>query len=202
MNLTGKDDSLDKKGLGYVVNAPCSEAFIKHIQSLQESFQKAFGNAVYCPGQDVLHFTLCDFLTTVFDYSEAEKRQFEEFKETYEKAISDILSEQKSFDIDVDTIEYFPSCIIVKAKDNGEFKRIRDEFISKVKLIGKTKVPPPIIHSTIVAFRESVDRDRVKEFINKMNLPFTEHISKFRLVKETQNRHQDFEVLKTYTLKD
>lgn len=200
MGTTGVDAGLDHQGLGFVVNAPCSEKFQLHIQKIQTSFRDVFGSSVFLPTEGQVHITLCDLMTTAATYTPEEWKRFEELREGYTQVIREITESVEPFEVTFDTIELFPPCIILKGKDNGVFQTIRSRFMERVELLGMTKPPPPIIHSTIVAFREPVDLQKTKAFMDEVPLPFQERITGFRLVKETINRHQSYEVLESFPL--
>ena len=200
MEYTGIDSSLDSTGIGYVMNSPASPELRRAVENFQYELHERFGEDVYLPKDGALHITLLDWFTTNTTYTEDVDTLFSKIRDVVDEKTRSILNSTPTFHILFDKVELFPPCIILKATQQEAFPDIRKGIISQVELTPGTKVPPPIVHCTIAAFRKHLPLSQVQEAMKLLTLPIEEKITSFRLVRETKNRHQAYEVLDTYPL--
>ncbi len=167
---------------------------------MQNAFQRAFGDAVYCPGQGQLHITLLDWLAPFVDFGSDKDTLFEELKAEYSGELKKVLAGYSPFDIEMSKVEMFDTCVIIKGSDDGTFQAVRDEFTSRVKMLPSNKKPPTIIHSTLIGFRSPIDMDIAKELIEQHPIDVREQVQQFRLTRETRPRLQKYQVVEVFPL--
>lgn len=148
-----------------------------------------------------LHITLLDWIAPLVDYGGQDKKVlFEKIKDKYDEALSGIIGDTQPITVSFTEIKVFPSTIIVLGHDDGQFQKIRDKFLEAVELLPGTKLPPNIIHSSIIRFTGEIPIKDVEQFVAQCTVNFTQIIDSFRLVHSTREPMLEFEVLKEYKL--
>ncbi len=195
-------DFVGKSHLGYAVHARITGDAAKAIQEWLTKFSTAFPGGTYCMPPDGLHCTLLDWVAPLFDYDGVDKRQlFERLRQSFEPALIRALAHIESFTVRFDQIKITPTTVILLGSDNGQFNRVRSDFMSQVQLPAGGKLPPEIIHSSIVRFVEpSLQMCALQDYAAEHPILAMQHIREFRLVESRREPMQDFTVLKTYLL--
>jgi hypothetical protein len=94
-----------------------------------------------------------------------------------------------------------PGTIFIVGNDNGEFQKIRDTFVKNVTLLPNTKLPPQIVHSSLIRFTRAIDLDAVESFVAHKNIDIAQEVTEFRLVNTRKEPLLEFDVLKKYSLR-
>lgn len=201
MELTQSVDWLKQPHTGYVVNTPFSDANSEILSKLIAEIETEFGDSVFCMPEDSLHITLFDWIAPLVDYGGQDKAVlFEQIKDSYGDAITEILDTIEPFAITLNEIRVSPTTIYITGEDSGQFQEIRQRFLDQITLLPDTKQPPTIIHSSLGRFTKPIQMDRVREFLAKRTLDITQPVETFRLVKTSREPMLEYEVLKTYRL--
>lgn len=201
MELTQPVDWLQKPHTGYVVNTTFSDANSDVLSKLIKDIEGEFGDSVFCMPEDSLHITLFDWIAPLVDYGGQDKAVlFEQIKDSYGDAITEILDTIEPFAITLNEIRVSPTTIYITGEDSGQFQEIRQRFLDQITLLPDTKQPPTIIHSSLGRFTKPIQMDRVREFLAKRTLDITQPVETFRLVKTSREPMLEYEVLKTYRL--
>lgn len=201
MEYTQPVDWIEKPFVGYVMNAELSDQNAQVLNSLTQSLRDEFGDALYCMTRPSLHITLLDWIAPLVDYDGRDKAElFAQIQPSYDRAMTDIMAGVGPISVHFDTIRVAPSTIFAMGHDDGQFQHIRDEFVQKVDLLPGTKMPPQIIHSSLIRFTEAIELEPIAEYIKAQKIDFVQDVTSFRLVHTRQEPMLDFEVLKRYEL--
>jgi 2'-5' RNA ligase len=202
MEFSQSADWVGKPYEGYVVNAEFSDENKAQLQQLIQEMQQILGNAAHCMPPESLHITLLDWIAPLVDYDGADKAGlFEQIKPEYDAAMSEaIASVGQPIEIHFDELRVSPSTIFITGRDNGEFQKIRDEFVERIQLLPDTKRPPQIVHSSLARFTDRISLDGINAFIARHNLDMTQRVDDFRLVHTMREPMLEFEILKRYHL--
>jgi hypothetical protein len=202
MELSQPADWVNKPFEGYMVSTEFSDENARILSELAQEVQTALEEAVFCMPRTSLHITLLDWIAPLVDYGGQDKEKlFAQIRLGYDKAMSEILSSIKPITIRFDELRVSPSTIFIVGHDNGEFQKIREQFLEKVELLPGTKQPPQIIHSSLARFTKPIDLGLVNSFLAKKALDITQTVTNFRLIHTTKEPMLEFEVLKRYELK-
>ena len=201
MELTQVVDWIGKPHLGYMINAEFSEDNKEKLINLIQEIDQHFNDSVFCMPKYALHITLLDWVAPLVDYGRQNKNKlYAQIKTEYDSVMSETVSSAKSIDVHFNKIMVSPNTIYIVGEDNGEFQRIREAFVSKVKLLPNTKLPPQIIHSSLARFIKEINLSSTKDYVRTKKIDFIQKIDDFRLVRTTKEPMLEFEVLKTYKL--
>ncbi len=200
MNPSKYEDRLNDPVIGYLVNTVFSEQLAEKVHAIQKKFEKVFGDAIFYPKNDQLHMTLLDWVTPIREYEKDKDEVYKDIRKPYETAMHETLMQYPPFNVNIETLELFPSCIIIKGTDDGQFNSIRESFVEKVQLPVITRKPPSIIHATIMVFKEVVDLDIANKLLNECSISFSEQTSFFRLIRETKFRLIEYQELQRFYL--
>lgn len=99
------------------------------------------------------------------------------------------------------TVEAFPSAVIIKASDDGSFQRLRKNFVDNFDTPQGTRVPPEIIHTTLVRFKNPVDFLAVQELTAEIIAdfePFEEVTNTLQMIHEKKIFVQEHAVLEEF----
>ena len=193
-------ENINQKAIGYVLNAELSPKNQHAIAKIQKTLSEKLGSAIWNSPPVSLHITLFDWLAPLVDYGRDKTEIFEEIFAHYDRVIADATRGVGTIVVKFDKIRVGPAAIWVEGSDNGQFRKIREEFLSKVDLLPNTKLPPKIIHTTVSRYREEIDLAVVQKVVDEMKCSFVQEISGFRLIKETVDPMLEFETIKTYPL--
>ena len=203
MELTQAVDWLNKSFVSYVMNTEFSDDNANVLTELIDQVRGQYGNAVFCPPRSALHVTLLDWIAPLVDYDGGNKDElFANIQPSYDKAMSEILASVNPVTVRFDTVKVSPSTIYVVGHDNGEFQKIREQFLEIIELLPNTKLPPNIIHSSLARFTQPIELSKVSAFIAKQQLDVTQEITNFRLIRGTKEPNVEFEILKRYELRN
>jgi hypothetical protein len=201
MRFTEPVDWVNKPFEGYIVNAKFSDENAQTIEDLIKEIGENFRDSVLCMPKRSLHITLLDWVAPLVDYSGENKSElFAKIRAEYDGAMESILSSLKPFEVRFNEIHVSPNTIFITGQDDGQFQAIRDQFLDKVQLIPHTKLPPKIIHSSLVRFTEKIDLDQVENYVKSMSINFKQTITEFRLIRTKREPMLEFDILKRYKL--
>jgi 2'-5' RNA ligase len=191
---------INKRVVGYVVNTTLSAKGQRAVSRIQKRLTAQFPDTFCAAPPESLHITLLDLLTPVVAYAEDTDVLFEKLQDSYLLALMAALEAQHTIRISFDTIELFPSALIVKGSDDGSFQRIREAFTAQATLLPGTKRPPAIVHSTIGKFTKAIPIGDVTESLTNERLSFDEIVQDFCLVRETKVFMLEYQVLQQLKL--
>jgi hypothetical protein len=192
----------DHPSEGYIVIAPLSEQSKQWIATIQARFTERFGEEnLWLPTEEQLHITFAHIITPSVEYSEDRSTLFDRVRPLASAALQKILAHPFSVKSRFDTIEAFPSAVILRASDDGSFEKLRKEFVDTFSLPKGTRTPPEIIHTTLLRFRNPVDLAEVQkltlEIRNELE-PIDEETTSLQLIREKKIFVQEHEVLEEY----
>lgn len=179
-----------------------SDENIEKIMSWLDGLTTLATEGVYTMKSEQLHITLLDWVAPLFGYNGADKHAlFEELRPAYDAAFRRVTSAMQPFDVHFNEIRVTPGTIILVGEDEGQFQTLRDQFTQSVTLPEGGKLPPNIIHSSLVRFVEpAINLGPIQEYASSHPLDFTQRVDTFRLVKTKREPMQDYDVLDTYQL--
>jgi hypothetical protein len=200
MEMTKADKNIGKEVVGYVVCEYFSEQAKKEISKVQKIISDKFGDAVWIAPIDSLHITLMDWLAPFVEYKKDKEGIFTEIFPEYDRVISECLLNKGAIDIIFNRIKVTDSAVIIIGEDNGKFNEIRKDFLDKIELIGDTKRPPQIIHSTICRFIKELPIAEVEDVLKGVEIEFKEVVGEFNLIRAKTSPMLDFSIVKIYKL--
>lgn len=194
-------DWLDKPAVGYVVNAAFSSENATTLANLGQEINAELDGALFCPPREALHVTLLDWIAPLVDYDGADKDAlFANIQERYNAALAQAIGSCGPITVHFDTVKASPSTVFIVGHDDGQFQRIRDEFVRSVKLLPGTKLPPTIIHSSLGRFTKQIDLAKVERVVAGKTLNITQVVTNFRLMRAADGSIISTELLKRYQL--
>ncbi len=201
MELTQPVEWVNKSFIGYAMNTEFTDDNARVLMGIIDKIKATFTDAAFCLPRSALHITLLDWITPLVDYDGQDKDAlFAEVRSSYDKAISDILASTHPIKVCFDEIKVSPSTIYIVGHDNGEFQKIRNQFVNRVKLLPNTKLPPTIIHSSLARFTKPIELSSANAFVANQQLDIVQKITNFRLIHTTREPNLEFETLKRYEL--
>lgn len=193
----------DQYRLGYILNVLLSEDACRAITSLQEELERQFPGLIWPARLGEAHITLIDLLTPGMDYGRDKDSLFKELEQSYTKAFEDVIQGQRCIRIVFDKIEVYNTAIIIRGRDDGSFRRIREQFHQHVKVLPGTKTQAPdFVHSTICRFRRKVNLSDIKRAGDRLSVNFEEEVTHFLLSRETKLFMQDYHVIRRFPLRE
>lgn len=197
---------LDHPAEGYIVIAPLSDESKQKIADIQSRFVKRFGQYnLWIPTGDQLHITFSHIITPNIEYGEDRTALFSSVHPLASAALRETVSHPLAITSEFNTIEAFPSAVILKASDDGSFARLRKEFIQKFSPPDGTRMPPEIIHTTLLRFRNPVDYAAVQQLTADIMThfePFKEVTTLLQMIHEKKIFVQDHDVLEVFPSAD
>jgi hypothetical protein len=200
MEKTIIGNDIGRQVTGYMINAELDDNNKTVIGTIQKKIVDEFGGAIWPAPRNSLHITLLDWLAPLVDYGADKDELFQNIRERYDEVLSASLARTATITVTFNTINVGRSAIFISGQDNGEFARIRQEFVDGVTLLPGTKLPPTIIHSTICRFNEEIEMPPIENLVDKLSIDLAQQISRFRLVRETVDPMLEFEMIKEYPL--
>lgn len=191
---------INKDVVGYMVNTDLSLDNQRAVAEICDRLANEIGPGVWFAPKETLHITLMDWLAPLVDYGEDKDQLFRKIKQDYDKVLMECLEGIGDIEITFDELRVSPSAIFMVGHDVGQFKTIRDNFMSKVELLPVTKVPPSIIHFSIARFSRELDFAFVEDWVKKEKLTIKQVVSNFRLVRENEVPMIGYEAIKSYQL--
>ena len=200
--LLTQTSEFDHPAEGYIIIAPLSDESKERIKAIQGRFVEAFGKEnLWLPEGDQLHITFGHIITPNVEYEEDRSVLFSKVRPLASSALSQVVQHQLKVTSEFDTIEAFPSAVIVKAHDDGSFDQLRQSFTDRFQLPEGTRTPPEIIHTTLLRFRNQVDLGEVSRLTEEIMAdfePFEEHTTKLQMIREKKIFVQDHDVLEEF----
>lgn len=194
-------DWLNKEYDGYMVNTTFSDENAEIIINFLKEAENRFGDAVYCMQKRSLHITLLDWIAPLLDYGGSDKYElFSHVQKQYDAALANATSSQVPFNVRFNKLHLFPNTIVLLGQDEGQFASMRADFINNIDLLPDAKLPPQIIHSSVIRFRKEIDMTDIEEFVSKHEIDLTQEITHFRLIHTIREPLVEFDILKTYDL--
>lgn len=192
-----------KPNHGYLINTAFSEDVAASLATIGQKFADEYGHAFAAAPASSLHITLLDWVSPLFDYAGQDKPTlYERVKESYDRELTRILNERGTIRVHFTEICVAPTTVYIQGFDDGQFKAIRDEFVSSTAMLEGSKPLPTIIHSSLGRFVGEVPMGDVEEFARSIPIDFYQDIEWFRLVHCTRGPMLEFEELKRYSLVD
>ena len=168
------------------------------IAELQTSLKERFSDAIWSVPRESLHISF-NALSPIFE-SDNILHAPSNVPAHYVKTFKNIALNQEPIMLHFNTVEAFPAAIILKAHDDGTYKRLRDAFNARVELPADTKPTPDIIHTTICKFHSSIDLDEVKDFLSTKTVEIDMLVEEFRIVREKILYMVDFDIVEQFHL--
>lgn len=202
MELTTKQESIEKPALGYMINTFLSNSSSAGISDLQNAISVEYPEMIWIPPKETLHITLMDWLAPLVEYSKDKDKLFEEIFPQYNAILEEILKNLEPININFSEFIVSASAIAIKGDNQGTeiFNQIREQFLSKVDLLPNTKRPPNIVHTTIARFIGSVALEDASNFLGKLSPSIDERVTGFQLVRETKVPMIEYSTLRHYSL--
>lgn len=201
MEVTSIYTDLNKQVTGYMLNATLDSGNRELIRVLQQQCIDAFGTVIYPLELSALHITLMDWVAPLVEYGQDKDALFISLLPQYDSVFRQLTDGLGPIRVVFDTISVSSGAIFLIGHDNGQFQAIRDDFTRRIHLISGTKQPPLIIHTSIMRFTEQIDIKLIQYFASKLSLNFTQDVNEFRLVNEKKIPMLEYDLVKTYTLK-
>lgn len=199
--LTQTSD-FDLPSEGYIVIVPLSDASKQKISQIQKRYLERFGEEnVWLPTGDQLHITFSHIITPDAEYKENKASLFAKLKPTALAALERTATYPMSVTSVFDTVVAYPPAVIITASDDGSLQRLRNVFVDNFDTPEGTRMPPQIIHSTLVRFRHPVDFLAVQELTADIMAdfePFEEHITTLQMIHEKKIFVQEHEILEQF----
>ncbi len=192
-------DIINRDCLVYSILGDFGDENKRKIREIQEEINKKFEGLIWKTPPEALHITLLVWINSWIDNLTNGDEIFEKLFPDYNEALDNILKKYTPVKIEFNKIEATKDAIILIGKDNGEFQKIRSEFIKKTSIGEKIK-QPKIIHSTIARFQKEYDLEEVNEFLKTFSIAFNETIERFKLPRETKKPMLEYEIKKHYNL--
>lgn len=184
-----------------MINAGLSEQATLEIEKLQHAFQEHFGENIWAAPPETLHITLLDWLAPLVSYEKDKDALFNELLETYEQALKSALADTSVQNIVFNRLIISPGAITITADTAADaFNHVRNDFLARAELLPGTKMPPNIVHSTILRFVGEIAMSDVENFANTQQFEIYNTIETFRLVRETRLPMLEYSVIKEYSL--
>lgn len=192
----------DHPSEGYIVIAPLSNESKRAIGDIQARFVSQFGkDNLWVPTEDQLHITFSHIISPDADYAESRSELFSRVGPLASAVLEKTVVHPFALTTRFDTIEAYPSAVILKASDDGSFQRLRQDFINNFDIPPGTRMPPEIIHTTLLRFRKPVDLNEVQQLTQEIMAefePFEENTTKLQMIHEKKIFVQDHEVLEEF----
>ena len=185
---------------GYIVVAPLSDETKRSITELQQHIAGALPEgSLWLPQDDQLHITFAHIVSTDSTYSEPRDVLFGRVHDAAVAGLERIATKSQPITVHFDTIEVYKGAIIIKAHDDGTYQRLRQEFVESFQLPKGSRMPPTIIHTTIVRYLQPLALDTVRAAA-ETKLDVTEVTNELRLIHEQKIFVQQHEVIDRFEL--
>lgn len=197
---TGKSSDIGKAESWYFVNALISEMGRKVISEIQDKIKNEFGDAIWCVPKHNLHVTLMDWISPFGTYYKDKGEIFAEIYDSFDGATGKVLAEYDRIKLHFRELKITSDAVIAIFEDDGSFLKIRKDIMGKVQWVEGNKLPPDIIHLTLVRFVEEIPLERIERIISENKTSFDEVIYEFQLGKGLRTGIMECEVIKKYPL--
>lgn len=184
--------------VAYWIVSPVSDVVAQIIAGLQASLVERFSDAIWSVPRESLHISF-NALSPFFE-SDKIVNAPSAVPSSYGDTFQELVLGQKPIKLHFDTVEAFPAAIILKAHDDGSYKRLREQFNERVELPAGTKPTPAIIHTTICKFHQPIDLSEVQDFLSTKTVEIDMLVNEFRIVREKILYMVDFDILQQFDL--
>lgn len=200
--LMTQPSDFDHPAEGYIVIAPLSEESKERIADIQSRYAELFGEkALWLPKEDQLHITFSHIITPNAEYTEDRSSLFARLQPQASAALSAAVRPPLAVACHFSTVEAFPSAVILKATDDGTYDKLRRRFIENFQPPEGTRMPPEIIHTTLLRFKEPVNLAEIQKLTEEIMEdfePFDELTTSLQMIREKKIFVQDHEVLEEF----
>lgn len=183
----------------YCLLALLSKSTQQQLAPLLASLSTELGDDAWVMPETSLHITLCEIIEWK-EYAHDRQAMYDQHSYKYENLTEEILANFGPISVTFDTIEVSPQAIIIKGSDDGSFARIRKELVEKLPLPENTKMPPAIIHSSIVRFVNEVPLSKIEEIVQRHSISISETVNQFHLIHSLVSPLLDYETIRRYSL--
>ena len=197
--MTVPADFIGRYGLGYAFVAFPSAALAEEVSHIQRALGRVLPHSCWFMPPPTLHLTLCEIIESKV-YEQDKEKLYEANKDLYVAGAAQAFSGMPAFSVRFHRIEASADAIIVRGEDGGEFNALRRRLLKQFSLPQETKMPPPIIHSTIARYTQSIPLQAVRQAVKEQRLSIVEPITEFVLLKTTIRPLLEYEVLARYPL--
>lgn len=201
-SLLTQPSEFDHPSEGYIVIAPLSARSKQRIAGIQSRYAERFGQkALWLPKGDQLHITFGHIITPNAEYPGDRSLLFARLRPLASVALREVVRSPLAISSSFNAVEAFPSAVILKATDDGTYGTLRRRFIERFQLPQGTRMPPEIIHTTLLRFREPIDFTAVEKLTQQvMNDfdPFEEVTTSLQMIHEKRIFVQDYDVLEEF----
>lgn len=198
--LTGKSSSVGKEEIWYFVNVALSQKNREILAKIQDKIRDEFGDAIRCVPKNNLHVTLMDWISPFGTYKKDKKEIFAEIYDSFDDATGKVLAGYDRIELHFKELKITSDAVIAIFEDDGSFQKIRKDIMRKVRWVEGNKLPPDIIHSTLVRFVKEIPLERIEKIVNANKPFFDEAIHEFQLGKGLKTGIMEHEVIKKYPL--
>lgn len=181
---------------GYIIVAPLSDKTKQAIYKIQDEIANHFPRAgFWFPRGDQLHVTFAHVITTDSDYSTDREELYEKLGPQVIDVLSRIVSNPLSIETTFNVIQTYTAAITIQGHDDGSYEALRQTFTDAVQLPEGTRRPPNIIHSSIGRFRDEIDYDKLKDFVDSLSISFSETTTELLFVREKKIYMQEHDII-------
>lgn len=198
--FTEKSLDIGKEETWYFVNASISQKNREVFAKIQRELKMQFGNAIWCVPEEMLHVTLMDWIAPFENYEKDREAIFAEIYDSFNSATEEVLTRYDKIDLRFKEFKITSTAIIAIFKDDGAFRKIREDIMRKVSWVRGNKNPPNIIHSTLVRFNQEIPLNEVEKILDEAEISFDETIFEFQLGKGIKTGIMECEIIKKYPL--
>ncbi len=185
--------------VGYWVGFLLSPTNQHVITKLLNELSAALPGVLWLTSPEQLHVTLFEIIMPLRDYPEDKDELFARRKEEIECNLAELFAGQRPIRVRFDVIAASDQSIIIKGSDDGSFQKLRDMAVKRPIILGGSRMPPDIIHTSIARFRKPVDLGVVQDVVGDHTVSFEEGVEAFSL-RRIHRTPLEAELLKSYSL--
>jgi len=186
----------DRSEHGYIVIAPLSEQSKQVVYGIQEQLAQLFpSSSFWFPRGDQLHITFAHVLSPDSDYLTDPEELAKALGPQAIEVLQYIIPNPLRLEVSFNAIEAHESTVIIKGHDDGGYDRLRKAYEESIELPPETRKPPTIIHSTIARFRDELDFDKLKAFVDGLTVSFTEVTTELHYIHEKKIYVQEHDII-------
>ncbi len=205
MHTAGTDHHLTvptnrETGLDYFISAHLDRVAAAEISALQQPFARDFGSAIWLAPPTALHVTLMDWVTFSTKKVAERDRSFEQVRQHYIETLEHILASMQPIRLNYQEVRVTSNAVILVARDDGSFARIRSQFLDQVELLPGTRQPPGLVHTTIVRFWRVLPLKDVETITSSLSPDITTTVTEFQLDRFTESPVEELESQQIFKL--
>lgn len=187
---------------GYIVIAPLSAEGKKHVADIQARYVERFGEeALWLPEPGQFHITFAHILTPDVKYPQEPSAMFAHLQPLASATLSKTITRPFAVHLRFNTVAAFPDAVILKATDDGTYDKLRSQFVEKFQPPPGARMPPKIIHTTLLRFRQPIEFAEVQKLTREVMdgfEPFDELTTSLQMIREKKIFVQEHEVLEEF----